>query len=216
MSLFLSPNGTVSITLTATQKVAVWTQGLANVYRTSAFPNYPATTALLGTVINGQTVFGTYTGGATIQIEAAGGLPVLYEIGTDPVVQQWRTSNSGTQVTPIAKTVAVTLTAAEITTGLVTGTHTAGATAAYTLPTGALLDASTSFVVDEYFDWTVINLSAAAADTITITSPGADHTVVGTMICQSAHSTTGTIHGNALRMRTRKTAANTFVTYRLS
>ena len=215
MSLFLSPNGNVSITLTATQKVAVWTQGLANVYRTSAFPNYPATTALLGTVINGQTVFGTYTGGATIQIEAAGGLPVLYEIGTDPVVQQWRTSNSGTQVTPVAKTVAVTLTAAEITTGLVTGTHTAGATAAYTLPTGTLLDASTSFLVDEYFDWTVINLSAAAADTITITA-GADHTVQGTMIVQSAHSSTGLVHGNALRLRTRKTAANTFVTYRLS
>lgn len=215
MSLFLSPNGTVSITLTATQKVAVWTQGLANVYRTSAFPNYPATTALLGTVINGQTVFGTFTGGATINIEAAGGLPVLYEIGTDPVVQQWRTSNGGTQVTPVAKTVAVTLTAAEITTGLVTGTHAAGATAAYTLPTGTLLDASTSFLVDEYFDWTVINLSAAAADTITITA-GSDHTVVGTMIVQSAHSSTGLVHGNALRLRTRKTAANTFVTYRLA
>jgi hypothetical protein len=142
-------------------------------------------------------------------------LPVLYEIGTDPVVQQWRTSNSGTQVTPIAKTVAVTLTAAEITTGLITGTHAAGATQAYTLPTGTLLDASTSFVVNEYFDWTVINLSAAAADTITITA-GADHTVQGTMICQSAHSTTGTIHGNALRLRTVKTAANTFVTYRLA
>lgn len=215
MSNFLSPNGSVSITLTATQKVAVWTQGLANVYRTSGFPNYPAVSSLQGVVINGQTVFGTFTGGATIVIEAAGGLPVLYEIGTDPVVQQWRTSNSGTQVTPIAKTVAVTLTAAEITTGLVTGTHTAGATQAYTLPTGTLLDASTSFAVDEYFDWTVINLSAAAADTITITA-GADHTVVGTMICQSAHSTTGAVHGNALRLRTRKTAANTFVTYRLA
>lgn len=215
MSNFLSPNGSVSITLTATQKVAVWTQGLANVYRTSGFPNYPSVSSLQGVVINGQTVFGTFTGGATIVIEAAGGLPVLYEVGTDPVVQQWRTSNSGTQVTPIAKTVAVTLTAAEITTGLVTGTHTAGATQAYTLPTGTLLDASTSFAVDEYFDWTVINLSAAAADTITITA-GADHTVVGTMIVQSAHATTGLLYGNAARFRTRKTAANTFVTYRLS
>lgn len=215
MSNFLSPNGSVSITLTATQKVAVWTQGLANVYRTSGFPNYPSVSSLQGVVINGQTVFGTFTGGATIVIEAAGGLPVLYEVGTDPVVQQWRTSNSGTQVTPIAKTVAVTLTAAEITTGLVTGTHTAGATQAYTLPTGTLLDASTSFAVDEYFDWTVINLSAAAADTITITA-GADHTVVGTMIVQSAHATTGLLYGNAARFRTRKTAANTFVTYRLA
>jgi hypothetical protein len=192
----------------------VYSQGLANVSRTSAFPNYPNVTTLLGTVINGQTVFGTYTGGATIQIEAAGGLPVFYEVGTDPIVKQGRIAN-GVQVTPTAETVAVTLTAAELLTGLVTGTHTAGATAAYTLPTGTLLDAAGTFLVDEYFDWTLINLSAAAADTITVTA-GADHTVVGTMICQSAHSTTGLIHGNALRLRTRKTAANTFVSYRLA
>jgi hypothetical protein len=214
MSNYLSPNGLVSVTLTASQKVAVYSQGLANVYRTSAFPNYPNVTTLLGTVINGQTVFGTYTGGATIQIEAAGGLPVFYEVGTDPIVKQGRLSN-GVQVTPSAETVAVTLTAAELLTGLVTGTHAAGATAAYTLPTGTLLDAAGTFLVDEYFDWTLINLSAAAADTITVTA-GADHTVVGTMICQSAHSSTGLVHGNALRLRTRKTAANTFVSYRLA
>jgi hypothetical protein len=214
MSNYLSPNGLVSVTLTASQKVAVYSQGLANVSRTSAFPNYPNVTTLLGTVINGQTVFGTYTGGATILIEAAGGLPVFYEVGTDPVVKQGRLSN-GVQVTPSAETVAVTLTAAELLTGLVTGTHAAGATAAYTLPTGTLLDAAGAFLVDEFFDWTLINLSAAAADTITITA-GADHTVVGTMICQSAHSSTGLVHGNALRLRTVKTAANTFVSYRLA
>jgi hypothetical protein len=214
MSLFLSPDGTVSITLTATQKVAVWTQGLANVSRTSAFPNYPNVTTLLGTVINGQTVFGTYTGGATIQIEAAGGLPVFYEVGTDPIVKQGRIAN-GVQVTPSAETVAVTLTAAELLTGLVTGTHAAGATAAYTLPTGTLLDAAGTFLVDEFFDWTLINLSAAAADTITVTA-GADHTVQGAMVVASAHSTTGAVYGNAGRFRTRKTAANTFVTYRLA
>jgi hypothetical protein len=129
-------------------------------------------------------------------------------------VKQGRIAN-GVQVTPTAETVAVTLTAAELLTGLVTGTHTAGATAAYTLPTGTLLDAAGAFLVDEYFDWTLINLSAAAADTITVTA-GADHTVVGTMICQSAHSSTGLVHGNALRLRTRKTAANTFVSYRLA
>ena len=214
MSNYLSPNGLVSVTLTASQKVAVYSQGLANVYRVAGYVNYPQTNALLGTVINGQTVFGTYTGGATIQIEAAGGLPVFYEVGTDPIVKQGRIAN-GVQVTPAAETVAVTLTAAELLTGLVTGTHAAGATQAYTLPTGTLLDAAGTFLVNEYFDWTLINLSANAADTITITA-GADHTVVGTMICQSAHSSTGLVHGNALRLRTRKTAANTFVSYRLA
>lgn len=214
MSNFIWPSGTVTVTLGATQKLAIWTQGEVNVYRTSGFANYPDASAIIGTVSNGQTVFGTFTGGAVLTIEVGGGYPAYYEIGTDPVVKEQRTNNSGTQVTPAAETVAVTLTAAELLTGLVTGTHTTGGTAAYTLPTGTLLDAATSFAVDEHFDWTLINLSAAAADTITITA-GADHTVVGTMICQSAHSTTGLIHGNALRLRTRKTAANTFVSYRL-
>jgi hypothetical protein len=202
------------VTLTATQKVAVYSQGLANVYRTSGFVNYPAQTTLLGTVINGQTVFGTYTGGATIQIEAAGGLPVFYEVGTDPVVKQGRLE-SGVQVTPTAKTIAVTLTAAELLTNIITGTHAAGATAAYTLPTGTLLDASSTFLVDEYFDWSLINLSAAAADTITITA-GQDHTIVGNPIVQSANASTGGIYGNSALWRTRKTAANTFVSYRIA
>lgn len=215
MSNYLWPGGTISVTLTATQKIAVWSQGIANVYRTTDYANYPDATALVGTVNNGQTVFGTYTGGAVITIESQGGYPVLYEIGTDPVVQQWRTNASGVQGAPAAKTTAVTLTAAELLTGIVTGTHAAGATQAYTLPTGTLMDAASTFAVDEHFDWTLINLSAAAADTITVTA-GADHTVVGTMIVASAHSTTGALYGNAARFRTRKTAANTFVTYRLA
>jgi hypothetical protein len=213
MSNFLTGGGRVFVTLTGTQKIAVYTDGTAQVYRTSGWANYPDQSALVGTVIAGQTVFGTYTGGAVIVIEATGGLDTYYEVGTDPIVKQGRLAN-GVQVTPNAETTAVTLTAAELLTGLVTGTHAAGATQAYTLPTGTLLDAASTFAVDEYFDWTLINLSAAAADTITVTA-GADHTVVGTMICQSAHSTTGLIHGNALRLRTRKTAANTFVSYRL-
>lgn len=215
MSTFIWPEGTVSVTLSATQKLAVWTQGEVKVYRTSGFVNYPDATALLDTVENEQTVFGTYTGGAVLTLEVGGGYPAYYEIGTDPVVKEQRTSNSGTQVTPAAKTVAVTLTGAELLTGLITGTHAAGATQAYTLPTGTLLDASSTFEVNEYFDWTLINLSAAAADTITVTA-GADHTVVGTMVVASAHSTTGLLYGNSARFRTRKTAANTFVTYRLA
>lgn len=213
MSSYLSPQGLVSVTLTATQKVAVYSQGLVNVYRTSGFVNYPSSTYLVGAVTNGQTVFGTYTGGATILIEAAGGLPVYYEVGTDPVVKQGRLDN-GSQTTPTAKTTAVTLTSAELLTALITGTHAAGATQAYTLPTGALLDAASTFDVDEYFDWSLINLSAATADTITLTA-GATHTIVGNPIVQSANAATGGIYGNSAHWRTRKTAASTFVTYRI-
>jgi hypothetical protein len=214
MSSFLTGGGRVSVTLTATQKLAVASQGLVNVYRTSGFANYPENTTLIGTVINGQTVFGTFTGGATLVIDAGGGLSAQYEVGTDPNVKQWRTDN-GVQPDPTAKTTAVTLTAAELLTGIITGTHTAGATQAYTLPTGTLLDAAATWDTNEYFEWSLINLSAASADTITVTA-GATHTIVGNPIVQSANASTGGIYGNSARWRTRKTAANTFVSYRVA
>ena len=213
MSNFLSGGGRVSVTLTSAQKVAVYCQGTALVYRTSGFANYPDGSTLVGTIINGQTVFGTYTGGATVVIEAGGGLPVYYEVGTDPVVKQGRLDN-GVQVDPIAKTTTVTLTAAELLSALITGTHAAGATQTYTLPTGTLMDAVAAFDINEYFDWSLINLSAAATDTVTIAA-GTGHTVVGNMIVQSANATTGGIYGSAGHFRTRKTAANTFITYRI-
>jgi hypothetical protein len=100
-------------------------------------------------------------------------------------------------------------------TGIITGTHTAGADQAYTLPTGTLMDAAVQFATNDAFEWTLINLSAAAADTVTVTA-GTDHTVVGVMVVQSAHATTGGLYGNAARFLTRKTAANTYVTYRLA
>jgi len=113
MSSFLTGGGRVSVTLTATQKLAVASQGLVNVYRTSGFVNYPDSTNLIGTIVNGQTVFGTFTGGATLVIDAGGGLSAQYEVGTDPNVKQWRMDN-GIQPDPTAKTTVVTLTAAEL------------------------------------------------------------------------------------------------------
>ena len=119
------------------------------------------------------------------------------------------------QPTPTAKTTAVTLTIAEMITKLITGTHTVGGTAAYTLPTGTLVDAGLpAMAVDDSFDWVLINLSAAAADTITVTA-GTGHTIVGIPIVQSVHSTTGGIYGNASVWRTRKTASNVYVSYRI-
>lgn len=114
-----------------------------------------------------------------------------------------------------AKTSAVTLTPAELKGGIITATQSSGATVAYTLPTGTIMDASGTIQVNEGFDWTLINLSAAAADTITLTA-GTNHSIVGVPIAASAHSSTGGAgDGNASRWRTRKTAPNTFITYRI-
>jgi hypothetical protein len=208
------PNGNSGdITIPAAESIAVYTKGTAKVYRKVGYPNYPTQLSLLGTVDDEQTVFGSYSSGATIVIESAEA-HVYFEVGTAPIVQFTRV-NQQVQVTPSAKTTAVTLTSAELLTGIITATHTAGATAAYTLPTGTLLDAAGEFAVNDSFDWSLINLSAAAADTVTLTA-GTGHTIVGGVIVQSAHASTGTLYGNSVRWRTRKTAANTFVTYRLS
>lgn len=119
------------------------------------------------------------------------------------------------QPTPNAQTTAATLTVAQMLTRIITGTHSAGATVAYTVPTGTLMSAGCPHIpIDGSFDWTLINLSAAAADTITLTA-GTDHTLVGVAIVQSVHATTGGITGNCGTFRSRKTAATTWVTYRI-
>jgi len=119
--------------------------------------------------------------------------------------------------TVTAKTTAATLTIAELLTGMLTGTHTAGATQAYTLPTGTLCTGGTACGDTEGFFWHLINLSTAAADSITVTA-GADHTLVGEGIVISKHATTGgsitSMGGNSARFFTKKSTGNTWVTYR--
>ena len=108
------------------------------------------------------------------------------------------------QPTPATQNATGTLTAAQLKTGIITST-TAAAVAA-TVPTGTLLDASFSgddaLLVGEGFDWAVI---VTGANALTVTA-GTGHTLVGNAVVPTA--TSG-------RFRSVKTAANTFVTYRL-
>jgi hypothetical protein len=203
-----SPN----ITVPAGGSIAVYTIDKATVYQVVGFPNEPTKRNKLGVVSNGQTVFGSYASGATIVIEAQAA-PVKYVVGTSPQVDEVILTKP--QPTPTALTVAATLTPAQILTGIITGTHTAGATQAYTLPTGTLMDASLQLAVNDSFDWVLICLSAATTDTITLTA-ATGHTIVGNAIVQSANAASGGIWGNSAQFRTVKTAANTFVTYRIS
>lgn len=210
-SQIIYKQGSVDVVIPSTESIAVYTKDVAVVSQIVGFPNQPDKVSIQGTVTNGQTVFGAFASGATIRIEGQAA-DTFYQIGQSPVVIEQYTESIQGDVT--AKTTAVTLTIADLLTGIITGTHTVGGTAAYTLPTGTLSDEGLELAIDESFDWTLINLSAAAADTVTVTA-GTGHTVVGTMIVQSAHSTTGLLHGNAASFRTRKTAVNTFITYRL-
>ena len=200
MSSYLVGGGRVQITIPATESVAVYTQGTAQVSRSSGFVNQPDSVSLLDTISNEQAVFGSYTSGATIIIEAIGGLPVFYEIGAAPIVKQERVS-APIQTTPVALNATGAVTTAAIIGGILTSTT--GAAVAGTVPTGTVLDAASEWNIDESVDWAIIN---TGANTFTVTA-ATGHTLSGTMTVVTVVSA---------QFRTRKTAANTFVTYRLS
>ena len=111
----------------------------------------------------------------------------------------------GQQPTPTAKSASATLTIAELLTSIVTTSGTAAIT--LTLPTGTLSDAGVTapaLPVNGCFEWAVIN-TGTSSGAVTVAA-GTAHTLVG-----SATVAIGTSAG----FRTRKTAANTFVTYRV-
>jgi hypothetical protein len=118
-----------------------------------------------------------------------------------------------TQGAPTAKTVTSAITAAELLTGIITTTGATGPSI-HQLPTGTLLAAAiTGIAVGDSFDWSLINTGTGASNDATITV-NTDHTIVGNPTAGALTDAT-IISGSAL-FRTRYTAANTFVTYRLA
>lgn len=117
-----------------------------------------------------------------------------------------------TQIAPTALTTSVTLTAAQLSVGLLTSNQGAGGAPTYTLPTGTLMDATfTNCKVDSSFDFSLVNISTVAAEDATIAA-GTDFTVVGSMVVASNAAATDKSAG---RFRARRTATNTWVLYRI-
>ena len=118
---------------------------------------------------------------------------------------------------PAAMTTAATITSSNLTKGIITGTHAAGATQAYTLPLGTDFDEDNEqrgIVIGSSFDFTIINLSVDALDTITLTA-NTGFTIVGQPIIHANEHLTS-YYCNMGTFKVRKTAANTFVAYRTS
>lgn len=210
MSTYVPPYGIARVLVNAGDRIATYSRESIKVYRLVGSPNLAEELDLLSEVPR-DTEYrsAVFTGnGATIFIEA-GEAEALYARGVGAVI----TENIGrrAQPTPTAMTVTANITPAGLLSGLIVGTHAAGATQTYTLPAGATLDAALEMDIDESVDWTLINASAVAADTITVAQAGADHTIVGAVVVVSANS----VPDNTATYRTRKTAADTFVTYRL-
>jgi hypothetical protein len=108
----------------------------------------------------------------------------------------------GTQTTPVAKTAAATLTAAELTNGIITYT---GAAVAITLPTVADTEVLVSSAkVNSSFDFVIINTGATNAATLTA---GTGWTLVGVAAVSAVTSST---------WRARKTGDGSWTAYRLA
>ena len=136
----------------------------------------------------------------------------IYSPGADQLalstggVERFRITNDGVQTynqpAPAAVNATATLTAANLKAGIITSTSAAAAD--MTLPTGTDTQAGFSGTYDNMtFEWSVINTGPSLVRVLA----GTAHTVVG-----SGSVLTGT----SGRFASRRTAANTFVTYRLS
>ena len=200
----IAVSGKATVTIPANESIAVFTQGEAQVSRTIGFPQYPEQTTLIGTVRDGQTVFGPYSTGAVIVVESTGSQQVCYEVGTAPQVKQGRL-NAQIQEAPtnIADGGAMAFTAASLLNGIVTATPTASRNVQ--LPTGAALDLVSEFAINDSIDFSVVTLAAFAL-TVTVNT---GVTIVGA-------AATAATTGSTARFRLRKTAADTFVVYRIS
>jgi hypothetical protein len=144
---------------------------------------------------------GAYTSdvfAAPTQIEIADGQGgVFYSVGTNPVIAEVQSFKQGA---PEAFNTTGNLPVSAIMGRLVTSTTASAVTA--TLPTGTVLDAANSFEIDDYIDWKVIN---TGSNNFTV-EQNTGHTIVGGTTAAGGFSN---------RYRTRKTAANTFVSYRI-
>lgn len=199
MSKKVFNQGSATLTIPATESVAVYSRSPFTVYREIGYPNVPSVKTLLSEVAGDtQTVFGAYASGATIIIEA-GVDEVLYEVGAAPVVKELYPNPK--QGDPVAVDATGAVSAAAIFGGIVTSTTAAAVTG--TIPTGAVMDAAAEFAIGDSIDWSVIVTGGTNAFTV---AGDTDHTIVGDAVVDAA--TSGLF-------RTRKTAANTFVTYRI-
>lgn len=198
MSSIIYDQGSVEVSVAATESVIVYTRDKAKVYQVGSYTNYPPTEELVGTVIGTQTTFGPYSAATTLRIDGGAG-ETLYSVGVAPVIDELLANQY--QGDPVAVNATGAVSAAAIMGGLVTST-TAAAVAG-TVPTGAVMDAASEIAVGDSFDWSVIN---TGPNTFTVTA-ASGHTLVGVAAVLTV--TSGLF-------RTRKTAADTFVTYRLS
>jgi hypothetical protein len=194
--------GTATVTVPAGEKIAVQAYSPASVFQEVGYPNFPESQDLLTTVENTTYVSGAFTNATSVTIQA-GASGAYYSVGVAPDISNngnWQPQGDPANIADGGSMIA---TAANVLTGIVTSTLTQARN--LQLPTGTNLDLATEWAIGDSFDVTFMTLGAFVM-TITVNT---DVTIVGSAVTAAAA-------GSTARFRLRKTAANTFVAYRLS
>ena len=193
--------GTATVAVPAGEKIAVHAISTAQVFQEVGFPNFPEANDLLTTVDNTTYVSGAFTNATNVIIQA-GASGAYYSVGVAPDISNngnWQPQGAPANIADGGSMVA---TAANVLTGIITATPTASRD--IQLPTGTNLDLATEWAIGDSFDFSVITLAAYAL-TLTVNT---DVTIVGS-------AATAATSGASARFRCRKTAADTFVVYRI-
>ena len=189
--------GSATIAVAANALISTFSSQQYQVIQNVGYPNEPSQPNVLFQGV-GYYTSSVFTAGASITVNA-GSAPAMFNSGVSAVVGL--VNGYPTQGNPGTLNATGALTAALMFTRIVTSTTAAAVTA--TLPTGTVMDASATFAIGDSFVWVAINTGGSNAFTVTAAT---DHTIVGNGAV--AANSSGTF-------RTRKTAANTFVTYRI-
>ncbi len=187
------------------------------IFRGDKQNRYSSAGAILGPLASIATIYSNPTLTADAQ-QGAGALTFSTRAATattssDTLTERMRIDSAGNTYVevgtfwqyapaPTSKAAVATLTAAEVATGIL---NTTGTTYTVTLPTGTALDSqfSSAPAVNISFDWVVVN---TASGTITIAVGASGMTSLGTLTVTT---------GVSARFRFRRTAANTYVLYRI-
>lgn len=170
--------------------------------------------AVTASAVNEITIGNAATGVAASITATGGDTDVSLIIGAKGAgVILGRSLTTIKQGTQTAKTTSTTLTAAELKTGIITVNQGGGATSALQLPLATDMDTLfTTMAADDAFDFSVINISAVAAEDASVTT-NTGWTLVGNMDIASNAAATDKSAG---LFRARKTGTGTWTLYRLS
>jgi hypothetical protein len=194
--------GTATVSVPAGEKIVVQSYSPTSVFQEVGYPNFPETNDLLSVVENTTYTSAAFSAATTVIIQA-GASGASYAVGVAPVISDdgnWQLQGAPADIADGGSMIA---TAANVLTGIVTSTITQARS--LQLPTGANLDLATEWAIGEAFDCTFMTLGAFVL-TITVNT---GVTIVGA-------ATTAATAGSTARFRLRKTAADTFIAYRIS